>query len=142
MYTCTWASYKHTLYIDSVYKHTLSTHSSIHSLIYSFTEFSNVAIRIVILSAEFGNQLALTIFSSSEFSYSMYPKTIFIQVLHSLLSVFGHLLCVSNYTVYQGCGMILCFKYNYSNDYVFTIMVNALRKVRAMNMCKREDGLI
>lgn len=72
----------------------------------------------------------------------MYPKTIFIQVLHSLLSVFGHLLCVRNYTVYQGCGMILCFKYNYSNDYVFTIMVNAMRKVRAMNMCKREDGLI
>lgn len=99
-----------------------------------FTEFSNITSRIVILNAEFRNQLALTIFSGSEFSYSMYPTTVVIQVLHSLLSVFVHLLCVSNCIIYQGCGMILRFKYNYSNDCVFTIMVNAMRKVSAMSM--------
>lgn len=58
----------------------------------------------------------------------MYSKTTFIHVLHSLFSIFEHLLCVNNYTIYQGCYMVLCFKYNYSNNFVLPITVSAMKE--------------
>lgn len=58
----------------------------------------------------------------------MYSTTKFIYTLHSIFSTFEHLLCVNNYTVYQGCSVVLGFKYNHSNDYVFPITVNALKE--------------
>ena len=66
----------------------------------------------------------------------MYPTTLFLQVLHSLLSIFVHLLFVSNYTIYQGCGMILCFKYNDSNVLQLCIYNHGKcwRKVSAMSV--------
>ena len=40
------------------------------------------------------------------------------------------------------CVVILCFEFNYSNVYVFTIVVSAMRKVSAVSTGNREDGLI